>query len=208
MQLHEIDINRLTEASWNPNGLDAGSLAKLRASVERFGLVVPLVARRLGETFEVLSGNQRLAVLRDLGHQHVPCIVVALDAPNAMLLAHALNRLHGVDDPGLGAALLGEVIAKLGECAVLEVLPETAERLRALTSVDSRDLSRYLQDWQERQQVRLRHFTAQLPGDQHEVVERVLSEFDGPGPRGERANRHGIALYRLCVAYLSLRGAA
>ena len=208
MPTRDIDLRRLREAPWNPNAMDGPSLAKLRKSIQRFGLVVPLVVRRLEDNFEVLSGNQRLSVLRDLAVQRVPCTVVKLNDASAMLLTQTLNHLHGVDDPGLEAELLRQVVAQLGEGAVLDVLPEAKARLRALTSVDTQDLAGYLDGWEAKQRVRLRHFTAQLSGDQHAVVEQVLDEFKGVEPAGEHANQHGHALYRLCRAYLTLRGAA
>ena len=56
------------------------------------------------ERYEVLAGNQRLRVLRELDVDSVHCVVVDLDDADARLLAQALNRIHGDDDLELRAA--------------------------------------------------------------------------------------------------------
>ncbi len=56
------------------------------------------------ERYEVLAGNQRLRVLRELDVDSVHCVVVGLDDADARLLAQALNRIHGDDDLGLRPA--------------------------------------------------------------------------------------------------------
>ena len=67
-QARSLPLDQLREAPWNANQMDLSFLAKLKRSVIRFGLVGALVVRPLGDEFhEVLSGNQRLQVLRDLG---------------------------------------------------------------------------------------------------------------------------------------------
>ena len=107
MQVTEIPMELLREAPWNPNQQDPAMLGRLKESISRYGLVQNLVARPLGVgAYEVLSGNQRLQVLRDQQIEEVPCVVVELDDSRARLLAQALNRVHGEDDLGLRAELV------------------------------------------------------------------------------------------------------
>ncbi len=116
MKLSDLPLAWLREAPWNPNHMDASMLSRLRASLSRYGLVENLVVRPLErDIFEVLSGNQRLQVLRDLGHDSAPCLVVDLDGAQARLLAQALNRIQGEDDLGLKAELVREVLAATGK---------------------------------------------------------------------------------------------
>ena len=84
MKITELPITRLTEADWNPNHMNLATLSMLKSSINKYGLVGNLVVRCLPDgLYEVLSGNQRLQVLAELGYTHVPCIVVDLDDSNA-----------------------------------------------------------------------------------------------------------------------------
>ena len=147
-------------------------LARLKKSIKRFDLVV----RKLEEgAYEVLSGNQRLQVLRKLAYSHVPCVVVELDDAEARLLAQGLNRIEGEDDLGLKAELLKEVLRTLPQNEVLSILPESAEGLKALTALGEADVAEHLRAWQQAQSARLCHLTFQLSKDQLEIVEQALA---------------------------------
>ncbi|MFL5914999.1 MAG: DNA methyltransferase [Gaiellaceae bacterium] len=128
MKSTNIDLSRLVEAPWNANRLPAALRMKLERSISQFGTVQNLVARPYrdgSDRFEVLSGNQRLRVYRELGVESVPVVVVDLDDAQARLLAQALNRTHGSDDPKAYAALLEEVLRKVPATEVAAVLPES-----------------------------------------------------------------------------------
>lgn len=208
MKVIELPLSALREAPWNPNRMDQPMLGRLRESLSRYGLVGNLVVRSLGDgQYEVLSGNQRLKVLRENGHATVPCVVLDLDDAHTRLLAQALNHIGGEDDLGLRAELLREVLAALPQEEVLCLLPETAQSLQALASLGQADLAQHLQAWQQAQGARLRHFQAQLTPAQLEVVEQALAPFLAgvSGGEGGNPNRRGVALYMLCLAYLNGR---
>ena len=175
MQIVNLALDQLREAPWNPNTMTPDVYAKLRESVKRFGVVANLVVRHLGEAFEVISGNQRLQVYRELAMESAPCFIVELDDAHARLLAQVLNRTHGEDDLGLKAELLQDILSSLDQQEVLDVLPETPESLSVLSGLGQDDIVRHLQVWQQAQKARLQHLTFQLTSEQSVVVERALS---------------------------------
>jgi hypothetical protein len=60
----DLPTKRLQEAPWNPNIMDEATLARLTTSIQRYGMLGNLVVRPLGnDSWQVLSGNQRLSVL-------------------------------------------------------------------------------------------------------------------------------------------------
>jgi ParB family chromosome partitioning protein len=205
MQMVNLPLDQLQEALWNPNQMDEATMNRLRESLTRYGLVQNLVVRPLDKgCYEVLSGNQRLQILRELKHSPVPCMVVNLDDAHAKLLGQALNRIHGEDDLGLQAELLRAVLQALPQRDVLKLLPETTQSLQAVASLGQEDLASYLQNWQQAQQARLKHLAFQLLPSQLEVVEETLSRLlplarEG---QGENPNTRGTALYLLCLGYL------
>jgi ParB-like chromosome segregation protein Spo0J len=124
----QLPLDRLLEAAWNANRVPVGLLERLRRSISEFGVVENLVARPhpvQAGVFEVISGNHRLRLYRELGFESVPVVVVDLDDARARLLAQTLNRTRGSDDPGAYARLLEEVLATLEVGVVTSLLPES-----------------------------------------------------------------------------------
>lgn len=127
-----LALDELVEAPWNANRMAAGLLARLRRSVVEFGVVENLVARphpTEAGRFEVISGNQRLRLYRQLELETAPVVVVELDDAQARLLAQVLNRTRGQDDTGAYAALLEEVLQRFTPAEVAGLLPETEASL-------------------------------------------------------------------------------
>ena len=205
MDLMNLRLERLQDAPWNPNRMDDVTLKRLIESMTRFGMVQNLVVRPIGEgDYEVLSGNQRLQALKELGYAKAPCVVVEVDDVHARLLAQALNRIQGEDDLGLKAELVREILESLPKEEVLSLLPETTESLQALSSLGQESMADYLQNWQRAQGARLKHLQFQLTPAQLEVVEETLSELlpQAKEAQGESPNTRGTALYLLCLRYL------
>lgn len=206
MQIVDLPLEQLSEAPWNPNSMTPEIYTKLRESVTRFGVVANLVVRPLGETYEVISGNQRLQVYRELGTDVAPCILVELDDAHARLLAQVLNRTHGEDNLGLKAELLQEILFSLDQQEVIAVLPETPESLNVLSGLGQEDMVRHLRVWQQAQEARLQHLTFQLTFNQSAVVKRALELAQRRSiPREHNnPNNRGNTLYELCESYLEL----
>ena len=208
MKTVDISTTKLRPAPWNPNQMDETMMSRLRESISKYGLVEPLVVRKIDEKrYEVLSGNQRLKVLEDLDFKGVPCVIVELDDAHAMLLAQALNGLRGEDDLALKGALLKEILSSVSEDEVLSLLPETTESLKSLSLINEMDLAEHLKAWEEAQAARLRHMQLQFTDEQLEIVEEAVSlmiheakenGFDNPNVRGN-------AVFMLCKFYLERR---
>ena len=178
MNVVEIPLDRLCAAGWSPNTMGATELAKLKTSVTIFDIVENMVVRPVDENssaYEVLAGNQRLDIYREMGLEAAPCVVVNLNDANARLLAQTLNRLHGEDDLGLKAELVRTILAELPEAEVLKILPETPDSLHDLADLGEQDLAEQLRAWQQAQAARLKHLQFQLTESQLEIIEEALS---------------------------------
>jgi ParB family chromosome partitioning protein len=205
MDTVEIPVDKLREAAWNPNRMDHALLERLKASIERYGLVQNLVVRPNGDdSYEVLSGNQRLRLLLESGAEAVPCVVVELDDAQARLLAQALNHIRGQDDLGQRAALMRDVLKTMTEDQVLSILPEGATGLSGLASLGQETMAEHLEKWERTRPARLKHLLFQLTPAQLAVVQQALQKA-GPLARkmqGDSPNARGISLFVICRAYL------
>ncbi len=206
MDIVELALGQLREAPWNPNRIDAAMLVRLGESVRRFGLVQNLVVRRTREDiYEVLSGNQRLRLLKNLGVDRASCVVVDLGDAQARLLAQALNHIHGEDDLGLRAELLRDVLEAISEEEAVSLLPETAASLRSIASMGQQTIANYVESWQQARDARPKRLHFQFTPVQLEVVEEAISRMlpRASQSRGDNPNVKGTALYLLCKSYLA-----
>ena len=208
MRVTDLPLDQIQEASWNANQMDQAMRLRLRRSIQRFQLVVPLVVRPIGHLYETVGGAQRLQVLRELGFTSAPSVIVEADDAEARLLSQCLNRIQGEDDLGLRAEMLKEVLGQIPQAEVVKLLPETAESLQAFASLGQQDLASYVQNWQQSQAARLKHLTFQSTPAQLEVIEEALARVMPQVSKNaeENPNPRGNALYLLCKAYLELTG--
>jgi DNA modification methylase len=107
MNIVALPLERLVSADYNPRiDLQPGSedYDRLRRCIEEFGLVEPIIWNERSGT--VISGHQRLKVLRELGRDDCECVVVDLDSDREKALNLAMNKIGGGwDDPKLAALL-------------------------------------------------------------------------------------------------------
>jgi ParB family chromosome partitioning protein len=213
MQIIDLPIESIQSPDWNPNQMAEAMRPRLKASIQRFGLVVPLVVRDLGAgIYETIGGAQRLSVLQELEVTPIPCVMVEADDIESRLLSQCLNRIAGEDDLGLRAEMLKEILEQIPQAEVVKLLPETADSLQAFASLGQQDLAGYLQNYQQNYQqaqvARLKHLTFQSTPAQLEVIEEALARVmpqAGKTP-GDNPNPRGTALYLLCKSYLELTG--
>ena len=205
MQVVELSLADLKEAPWNANQLDAAMLQRLRSSIVKYGFVQNLVVRQIGEYYEVLSGNQRLKLLREFNVTKVSCVIVDLDDGHARLLAQALNHVHGADDLGLRAELLREVLQVIPQQEVMAVLPDSMVGLNGMAMMHRETMAGYLQNWETARAARLRNLLFKLTAEQLQTVETALDGIlpEARQQQGNSPNTRGTALYLICKSFLN-----
>ena len=88
-----VPVSKLKPARYNPRKLltpRSRAYRKLRASIERFGLVEPLVWNAVSG--RLVGGHARLRILKDLGFTEVPVSVVRLTPDREKALNVVLNN--------------------------------------------------------------------------------------------------------------------
>jgi hypothetical protein len=83
----------LNPAIYNPRRLTPEAKRQIKASIEKFGMVDPIIVNVNPERLNtVVGGHQRLKVLKELGWKTVPCVEVNLSALDEKELNLRLNR--------------------------------------------------------------------------------------------------------------------
>lgn len=119
-EIRRVQVASLKPAPYNPRRIDAAAMAGLEKSLERFGVVEPIIFNQ--RSGFVVGGHQRLKVLRRKKIRQADVVVVDLDETDEKALNLALNN----------PAIAGAFSDKLGD------LLSEVERQNAALFVDLR----------------------------------------------------------------------
>ena len=106
MEVTNIKIDLIAPNDWNPNIIQEDILAKLRAEIRQKGLTQPITVRSSGNGYEIVDGEHRWRVCKDLGWQEIPCIVQDYSDTEAKIKTLQLNYLRGSAIPIKLASLI------------------------------------------------------------------------------------------------------
>lgn len=95
MNIRKIKIANLKPAEYNPR-IDLKpenvEYQRIKRSLVEFGYVAPII---VNTDMTVISGHQRLKVLKELGYTEIDCNIVDLDKNKEKALNIALNKISG-----------------------------------------------------------------------------------------------------------------
>jgi hypothetical protein len=93
LQIVQRNPSELNPAAYNPRRLTPDSKKQIKASIEKFGMVDPIIVNMNPDRENtVVGGHQRLKVLKELGWAKVPCVHVNLNEADEKELNLRLNR--------------------------------------------------------------------------------------------------------------------
>ncbi len=118
--IERMPIEKLAPAPYNPRHISPEALVGLRASLERFGCVEPVIWNK--RTGHVVGGHQRLKALQQLGESETQVVVVDLEEVEEKALNVALNN------PAIAGEFTAEIHTLLAE--LKDLLPEYYDDLR------------------------------------------------------------------------------
>ena len=124
LTITELDVDLLDPNPWNPNRMTPSMKKKLRLNLKRDGFVNPLTVRPLDGRYQIINGEHRWTVAKEIGHRTVPCVVLeGLSDRRARILTVNLNELGGDPVPSLLAKLLHELEEESPLSELAAVLP-------------------------------------------------------------------------------------
>lgn len=111
MNIKNFKLSELNPAKYNPRKeLKPGDkeFEKLKNSIENFGYVELIVVNE-GNNNTVISGHQRLNVLKHIGKTEAECVVVNLDEASEKALNIAMNKVTGEWNETMLADLIADL---------------------------------------------------------------------------------------------------
>ena len=95
MKIEKVKIAKLNPAKYNPRRMTNKQYNDLKGSLEKFGLVDPII---INADNTVVGGHQRLRIMRELGAEIVPVVRVNLSKEDEKELNIRLNKNTGEFD--------------------------------------------------------------------------------------------------------------
>jgi hypothetical protein len=150
MNTQAIKLDQLRAHPANSNVMPEHFLTKLANHIERTGQYPPLIVRPVigndnydppktdCQSYQILDGHHRVAVLRRLEHDTAECVIWEVEDREALLLLASLNRLQGQDDPRKRARLIGTLTEQHNLTALADLLPERRDQLKKLLEINGR----------------------------------------------------------------------
>ena len=174
MQIVTKPVAELTPAPYNPRKVLCASdspYRKLKQSLERFGLVEPLIWN--ASTGHLVSGHQRLSILKELQSEVVQVVVVQLTEVEEKALNIVLNNREAQGD--WNVELLEKVLTELQATS-----PETA----IATGFDAEQIAELHADlepvestWQADDTLADYEITFRLSAERFELLRPALDAF-------------------------------
>tara|TARA_R100001443_G_scaffold15101_2_gene24950 strand:- start:7811 stop:8404 length:594 start_codon:yes stop_codon:yes gene_type:complete len=96
MKITKKNINSLIEAEYNPRQLTEQQFEDLKASIQKFGFVDPIIINKNKERKNIIiGGHQRYKVAKMLNMKEVPCFELDLNVQEEQELNVRLNKNTG-----------------------------------------------------------------------------------------------------------------
>ena len=100
MNIEKIEISKLKPATYNPRQITTKQYNDLKKSIERFGLVDPIIVNEyfVESGYVVVGGHQRLKICKELKYTEIDCVVLNLSKKDERELNVRLNKNTGEFD--------------------------------------------------------------------------------------------------------------
>lgn len=135
-----VPVKSLKFDDKNPNKMSDKELESLWSAMKRFGYLAPII---INEKNQVVDGEHRAMVYRDMGIKEIPAYIVPAlnDDTQRRLARQVMNKLRGEHDPKLDLEELEEIY-KTNQQALQDLLSIDDARMatmRELISQPSKD---------------------------------------------------------------------
>lgn len=129
ISITDLDVKQLYSNEWNSNIVTPENEDRIKASLERFGMFRPIIARQVKnqDGYQILGGEHRWKVASKMGYETIPVINLGyIDDKKAKEIGLVDNGRYGDDD----VLMLSELLKDLGDADdLMSFMPYTNDEL-------------------------------------------------------------------------------
>jgi ParB family transcriptional regulator, chromosome partitioning protein len=203
-----IKIDQIFPNNYNPNVVSEDILAKLRAEISQKGLCEPIIVRSRDSGYEIVDGEHRWRICRDLGWQEIPCIIQDYDSNEAKIKTLQLNYMRGSAVPVKLASLIHELSKEIKLEDLAKRLPYEEPQM-----LNNLELLKLPEDFGKTVEEQARKEADELPSvisfvlykNQLEVAEKAIKIAMEKLPQGAK-NQKAMALEYICAEFIDRQG--
>lgn len=205
MDITLIELNKIKPNDYNPNVVPEDILAKLRQEIGQKGLTQPIIVRSRGNAYEVIDGEHRWQICRDLGWQEIPCIIQDFDDNEAKIKTLQLNYMRGLAVPIKLAHLIHDLSKEIKLEDLTKRLPYEQPQL-----VDNLELLKLPDNFGKELENKAKQEEQELPSvisfvvysKQAEIIEKAINIASQELPEGTK-NSKALALETICAYFIA-----
>lgn len=207
MDITLIELNRIRPNNYNPNAVPEDVLAKLRAEIGQKGLCEPILVRSRGTGYEIVDGQHRWQICRDLGWREIPCIIQDFSDTEAKIKTLQLNYMRGSAIPLKLASLIYDLSKEIK-------LEDLAKRLpyEEVQLMDNLELLKLPEDFGKTLEDQAKKEGEELPliisfvvyKKQLEIIDEAIRVATKTLPEGAK-NLKAMALERICADFIEVQ---
>jgi ParB family transcriptional regulator, chromosome partitioning protein len=100
-RLQDVPVTELRSNPDQPRkSFSEGALAELAASIDRHGLIQPIVVVERDDGFTIVAGERRFRAIQSLGHGTIPALVITSGMTDELALVENIQRedLHPIEE--------------------------------------------------------------------------------------------------------------
>ena len=208
MEITLIELNKIVPNNYNPNVVTEDILAKLRAEIAQKGLCEPIIVRNSGNGYEVVDGEHRWQVCKDLGWREIPCIIQDYTDAEAKIKTLQLNYMRGSAVPIKLASLIHDLSKEIKLEDLAKRLPYEEPQM-----LNNMELLKLPEDFGKTIEEQARKDAEELPSvvsfvlykKQLKMVEEAVKLALERLPK-EAKNLKAMALEHICAEFIAGQG--
>jgi len=88
----EVDIENLTPNLFQPRkNFDKEKMEELKESINKHGIIQPIVVRKISNGYEIVVGERRLKAAKEIGLKKIPAIIKSFNNEKSLEIALVEN---------------------------------------------------------------------------------------------------------------------